>query len=572
MSKKIPQEFIDEILIKTSLKEEISKRITLNKAGHEYHGLCPFHAEKTPSFTVSPRKNFFYCFGCSASGNVISFIMQFEQRDFYSTIELLAGQLGLIIPAQDNALYKQNHESKLLLKEIQQSYQKQLSSDPIALEYLANRGISLATTELFAIGLAPKQNINWAQKLNKSHSVHELLKHAGMIYVNDHQQTSSRFKGRITFPIRNINGDTIGFGARKLNNDANGPKYLNSPETEIFKKSFELYGLYEAKKQNKTIESLIVVEGYMDVVSLHQHGISNAVATLGTAINQNHISTLTKHSKKIYFCFDSDAAGKKAAWKALTQALPLMHKELSVYFTFLPEQEDPDSFIRDNGKEAFNKQLSSSTNAADFLFNKIAKAHDLTTITGRSHAAIKAFELIETIPNSIFKQLIQQDLENKLSINTTIEKEEKTTTARKEHDYNDNLTTVISMLLQEPSIAHDISIPYFLATLDNNKMKWIKKIIATAKTHKEPNTAMLLQKWESHPAYQWLIDASIEKHLLSNSTFKQNIKDRLQLTNNQLIQAKINDIIQESKSRLLNKEEKQALNKLIQIKNQSILN
>ncbi len=570
MSNRFQQTFIDEILSKADIVDTISSRVKLKKAGHEYSGLCPFHSEKTPSFTVSPQKRFYYCFGCGANGNVINFMMQFDHAEFRTVVTQLAQHLGIPCPEtqDDQQQYQLNHAAKHLMQKIQRYYQQQLQQNTQALQYLNARGLSDQVIHQYGLGFSPKYQKPLHQILNLGQQDIALLQRTGMIYTDDQGRHNTRFRGRLIFPIRNFQGETVGFGGRQLT-EGRGPKYLNSPETELFKKSFELYGLYEAKQMKKKLERLIVVEGYMDVISLAQHGVYNAVATLGTAINAQHIRNLARQAQHIAFCFDGDAAGQRAAWRAFTQSLPIMHDGLHLSFVFLPQNEDPDSFIQKQGKSKFAEYFKQAKPATEFFFEHIFKNHRTDTLSGRAAAAQEALELIQTIPNGIFKHLMQQQLEITLSLGKDTLAQlnpappSRTPRLRIDHDH---LSQVISMLLQCPSIYDAFTVSNLLKEQTDTKIQWLLTLQHTIQDHPMISTAGLLQRWEKHEAYPWLVKLAMQPHLLSETAFAVECNHRLETLKDQLIQEKINVILSEAKLRGLSTQEKQALNMLIKLK------
>ena len=563
---KFPQEFIDEILIKVEISQVISMRIKISKHGHEYHALCPFHNEKTPSFTISPKKNFYYCFGCGASGNAIGFIMRYDQIDFREAVTLLANSLSLPLPQDTENTsndYNKNQTTKKVLANVVEYYKSQLEKNKEAQDYLNKRGLSPSTISKYSIGLSPKNQPTWSKILEKQ-DVLPSLEEGGLIYKHDNQRYKTRFIGRLIFPIYNIKGEVIGFGARKTNENDFGPKYINSPETNIFKKSFELYGLYQAKQSIKNTKEIIVVEGYMDVIALSEHSINNVVATLGTAITKNHITTLLKHTDKITFCFDGDNAGKRAAWKALKQVLPFMDRGIEVFFIFLPENQDPDLIVKQQGKDKFVEYLNNKTSATDFFLKKIT--NNANSISEKTKAYKNAEEIIETISNGVFKNLLKKELEKILNTKSL----ETKTEHKKETNVNlDEIETIISMIIQNPQAAKNIVIPELISKNHSNKVKWLILITETIKTNDNINTAILLQKWNEHKAQNWLTSLAAKKHLISYEDFQKNIQDRLYFINNKLIQMKINAIIRLAKRESLSNTEKKALYDLIKLKNQA---
>ncbi|MBM94009.1 MAG: DNA primase [Legionellales bacterium] len=574
MAQRFPQDFIDEILSRLDIVEVVSKRIELKKKGHEYHALCPFHSEKTPSFTVSPTKRFYYCFGCGASGNALHFMMQFDHIDFRAAIIQSAHNLGLKCPEddQDDELYQLNRSAKRLMQHIQSYYSTQLKQSKKALLYLHQRGLDHATIERYGLGLSPKHQPQLNELLNiPSHQMKTLL-HTGMMYTDEHGRYHSRFRGRIIFPIRNIAGETIAFGGRRAH-DGPGPKYLNSPETALFKKSSELYGLYEIKQLRVTPPALVVVEGYMDVISLAQHGFNHAVATLGTAINMQHILNLSRHTSHVIFCFDGDEAGQRAAWRAMTQSLPVLKDHLDMSFIFLPKNEDPDSFIRTHGLGAFLKAIESATTSTDFFFEHIQSKYPQQTLSGRAAAAQDALEWVQKIPNSIFRHMMEREIqshfkltEDELKSKTSTESPIEPSALNTNVQIQDHVTQILSMLLQDPSIHKHLFISPLLKEHPGNKIKWLFKLYETIQEHPNLSTAALLQRWESHHAYSWLVQLASSKHLTPRSGFLTDCQHRLETLKDQLIQKKIDAILEQSKSRTLSTEEKQALSALIKIK------
>ena len=413
-SRRIPESFINTVLTRTDIVDLINSRISLRKAGANFVARCPFHAEKTPSFSVSPGKQLYHCFGCGAGGNAVKFLMEYEGLTFVETIEKLAAQLGLEIPYNiregeyDSNLIKQNYEILQLAASFFELQLRQHKAVDRVIAYLKARGLTGHTAQKFHLGYAPPGWENLKQHILKSAKFTEQdLIEAGLLIAKSNN-SYDRFRNRIMFPIFDTRGRIIGFGGRVM--DDSTPKYLNSPETPIFNKGNELYGLYEVRKKIKSIKRLIVVEGYMDVLALHQVGINEAVATLGTALTFNHIKLLFKFASEVIFCFDADQAGRKAAWKAVEICLPNMDGKKIINFLFLPEGEDPDSFVMKNGKEAFLSELKKAVSFADFFFNQLSREIDLETITGKTLFASRAHELLKEIPKSIFKNIMYNQL------------------------------------------------------------------------------------------------------------------------------------------------------------------
>ena len=352
MAGRIPKAFIDELIARADIVEVVGARVALKRAGSNYKGLCPFHGEKTPSFTVSPSKGFYHCFGCSAHGTAIGFLMAYDNLEFPEAVEALAEMMGLEVPRENTGVPErkdENDELYALLREADQIYRAALRSSDTAIAYLKKRGIDGPTAGRFGIGYAPNAWDTVLRALGTSEPRIAKLVQAGLVVTNDSGRRYDRFRDRIMFPIRNARGQVIGFGGRVL--DSGEPKYLNSPETPVFRKGHELYGLFEAKQNPGRPKQMIVVEGYLDVASLVQHGVENVVATLGTATTTENLRRLTRLTDRIMFCFDGDRAGRAAAWRALETALPYGGGTLELKFLLLPEGDDPDSFVRSQGAD-----------------------------------------------------------------------------------------------------------------------------------------------------------------------------------------------------------------------------
>ena len=430
----IPQNFIDDLLTRANIVDVIDKRVSLRKTGKNYTACCPFHNEKSPSFSVEPEKQFFYCFGCGEGGNALGFITKFDSVDFPQAVEILAQEYGLEVPREESPAQKKN-AAKLegihdILAKSSKFYQEQLRSHSgrdAAVEYLKHRGVSGEIARDFCLGFAPEGWENLSSLCAKNPQEKENLVKAGLVLnresKDNEKSTYDRFRNRIMFPIRDSRGRTIAFGGRVLGDEK--PKYLNSPETPVFQKGNELYGLYEAKKNRASIEKFLIVEGYMDVIALAQMGIRNAVATLGTATSAQHLTKLFRLVPEVIFCFDGDSAGRKAAWRALETSLPQMEDGRQISFLFLPDNEDPDTLIRKVGQQAFNKLIDDATPLEEFLFNKLSSELDLGSFQDRGKLSKLAKPLLNQIPDGVFNLLVRKRLAEILGIeldalNTTI--------------------------------------------------------------------------------------------------------------------------------------------------------
>lgn len=404
----IPQSFINDLIDRVDIVDVIDGRVALKKTGKNYTGLCPFHDEKSPSFSVSPEKQFFHCFGCQESGTALTFLMKFERMEFVEAVETLAKDLGLVVPREkSNRPYVEVDQGIYdALDGAERIYRQQLRGAELAVEYLKGRGLTGVTARDFGIGYAPEGWQNVSEKLLSEGATSDALLKAGLTIKNDSGRVYDRFRHRIMFPIRDVRGRVIGFGGRKMG-DEEGPKYLNSPETPVFSKGQELYGLYEARKAVRNIDRLLVVEGYMDVVALAQNGFPNAVATLGTATGEAHYHKLYRYTDEVICCFDGDKAGRSAAWRALESALPVLNEHRQLKFVFLPDGEDPDSLVRDRGSDAFTQFLNNATPGIEYLFSKLSEGLDLQSLDGRARFMGLANPFVEKIPDGILKDLVK---------------------------------------------------------------------------------------------------------------------------------------------------------------------
>ncbi|NVK02665.1 MAG: DNA primase [Oceanospirillaceae bacterium] len=410
----IPQHFIDDLLARVNIVDVIDARVKLKRTGKNYSAICPFHKEKSPSFSVNPDKQFYYCFGCGAGGNALGFIMDYEHSSFPEAVEELAKTLGLEVPREHDRARDVEREKRVkqqydVLEQASAFYQQQLrshSDKQKAVEYLKGRGLSGQIAKRFGIGFAPPGWDNLLSEISKERpDAEELLLKSGLLIENEERgRKYDRFRDRIMFPIRDVRGRVIAFGGRVLTDEK--PKYLNSPETDTFHKSRELYGLYEARQSTGSLTRLMVVEGYMDVVSLAQHGLDWSVATLGTACTEQHLERIFKIVPEVVFCFDGDAAGRKAARRALDNAMPVMRDGLMARYLFLPEGEDPDTLIRTEGLDAFTARVSEALPFSEFFFKALSEDLDLSIMDGKAQFSMQAMPLLQTMQPSVLQQMM----------------------------------------------------------------------------------------------------------------------------------------------------------------------
>ena len=414
---RIPQHFIDELIARTDIVELIGARVPLKKSGREFKACCPFHAEKTPSFWVSPDKQFYHCFGCGKHGTALGFLMDHDHLGFREAVEELATRLGVEVPHEGGAERSAPHADEPLyelLARVARFYTEQLAREARAREYLAKRGLTAATLERFAIGYAPNSWNELLRRFGTGDAERKRLADAGLIVERERgsaregERYYDRFRDRVMFPIRDARGRVIAFGGRVI--DAGEPKYLNSPETVLFHKGHELYALYEARRARRTLDRLIVVEGYMDAVSLHQSGIDYAVATLGTATTAEHFRRIFRVVPTVVFAFDGDRAGRAAAWRALQQALPEAREGREIRFLFLPQGHDPDTLIAAEGPAAFEERLAAAVPLSEYLVRELSEQSELGSADGRARFAEQARPLFARVPAGVYRELLLERL------------------------------------------------------------------------------------------------------------------------------------------------------------------
>jgi DNA primase len=508
----IPQDFIDDLIARADIVEVVGRRTQLKKAGREFKACCPFHDEKTPSFTVSPGKGFYHCFGCGAHGTAVGFLMEFDHMSFVEAIESLAGSMGVEVPRNESDQPARRYDELFsLLDSVARHWQSCLKDTPEAVEYLKQRGIDGSTAKRFGIGYAPDGWSNVLDKFGKSEEATEKLLATGLVIRKDNGNYYDRFRDRVMFPIRDARGRTIGFGGRTMGDGE--PKYLNSPETVLFHKGRELYGMYEARQALRHIERLVVVEGYMDTVALARHGIDFVVATLGTATTNDHLNRLFRLTENVYFSFDGDRAGKKAAWRALQIALPQVREGRQIRFVFLPEGQDPDSFVNEHGADAFVQLMDAGMPLSQFLIGELSSQVDMDTIDGRAKLAELARPLVSQIPIGVYRELLLDSLA--AAVGLTAAKLEKMMTVggaksgraapgagtltprRRQPSASGGPSVVrraITLLLNHPEAGRQLDIAQ-LAGVQRAGVDLLSALIETVQSEPNITTAGLLERW-----------------------------------------------------------------------------
>ena len=516
MAGRIPKSFIDELVARADIVEVVGARVTLKRAGSNYKGLCPFHGEKTPSFTVSPSKGFYHCFGCSAHGTAIGFLMAYDNLEFPEAVEALAEMMGLEVPRESSGVPERkddNEELYALLREADQIYRAALRSNDKAIAYLKKRGVDGTTAGRFGIGYAPDAWDTVLKQLGTSDARIAKLMQAGLVVANDGGRRYDRFRDRIMFPIRNSpRGQIIGFGGRVL--DSGEPKYLNSPETPIFRKGHELYGLYDARQSPGRPKQIIVTEGYLDVASLVQHGIENAVATLGTATTAENLRRLTRLTDRILFCFDGDRAGRAAAWRALEIALPYGGGTLELKFLLLPEGDDPDSFVRTKGPDAFRALAKDAAPLSDFLVNELSARVDMGSVDGRSRFQAIAKPLLKRLPDGTYRAAVMDAFATALRLTPDVldvlmtdDKEPARAPARVTQGGAKRKTVVqkvINLALHYPGAAARTGDSERLAALNQPGADLLRRVFAAAAEIADGSTARVLETLRDDPDFQYL--------------------------------------------------------------------
>ncbi len=542
MAGRIPQQFIDDLLSRLDVVDIVDSRVKLKKTGKNYSACCPFHNEKSPSFTVSPDKQFYYCFGCGATGSAIKFVMEFDGLSFPDTVEKLAQQAGMEVPREQVSFEARQEIQHLpLFEKMEQSQSffeqmlRQHEQRNRAVNYLKQRGLSGKAAKFFGIGYAPPGWDSLDSALKHSTTDQQQLIACGMLIEKEDGRVYDRFRDRIMFPIRDARGRCIAFGGRVLGDEK--PKYLNSPETPIFHKNRELYGLFEARKIRQKLTRFIIVEGYMDVVALAEFGIHYAVATLGTATSEHHLRRLFKIVPEVIFCFDGDNAGRQAANRAMETVLPVLQDGVQARFLFLPDGEDPDTLVRQEGKEAFEERLNNSIHLPEFLFSTLKQQVDFDTLDGKARLDQLAAPLINRLPAGMLKTLMIKQLENEIGASSVALAKQNETTDGGEpathtsqsasdielppsinhaDDYSrsieddESVSTPLAALVekalhaivQQPELANHLTVPDTDPQSDSERLLF--EVIRCLHQNPQKDSVGLLINWTGRPFHQQL--------------------------------------------------------------------
>jgi DNA primase len=573
MAGRIPQAFLDDLLERVDIVEVIDRRVKLRKTGKNYTARCPFHDEKTPSFSVNPEKQFYYCFGCGAGGNALGFVMDYENLDFPRAVETLASSAGLEVPREqgpggrDNAQQEQTNKALYaLMEQVANYYRHQLrhhAQASRAVSYLKQRGLTGEIARQFDLGFAPPGWDNLLKALGETEQQRALLMKTGMLVENEAGRIYDRFRDRVVFPIRDQRGRVIAFGGRVLGDDK--PKYLNSPETDIFHKGRELYGLYQVRQANRKLDRIVVVEGYMDVIALAQHGISYATATLGTATSTTHLERIYRLCPEVVFCFDGDEAGRKAAFRAMEATLTCLEDGRQARFLFLPEGEDPDTAVRAGGAEHFRQLLDSAMPLETFLFESVARGIDTSSMDGRARLSKLALPYIRQLPEGVYRQLMFQALAERtgLELSSLMQLEAPTPAVtydppaydsppeleppgppdfedHQQHSrprqrpgsnslsrgYSNMAQAALALLLHQPAIAR-LADADTLGELEGEDVGLLRDMLQLLTRRPDSNTAMLLGHWYGTQEGELLSRLAGQERLIPTEGIEQQFIDTM---------------------------------------------
>ena len=536
----IPSTFIDRLLSSINIVDVIGRRLTLERKGGAYWAKCPFHGsgeERTASFKVYEETGTYHCFGCKESGNAIHFLRKHDGLDFLEAVETLATQVGMEIPKQEAPVDTSN--ATKINNRASQVFYEQLKSDQgkKTIKYLKERGISGETAKFFQLGYSSNKKPTLYENLKNEFKEID-LDESGLFGKNDDGEYYDRFRDRLMFPIRNIKGECIAFGGRLLSDKKDQAKYLNSPETKTYKKKYELYGLYEIREINKRPESIFLVEGYMDVIGLFQHGIKNAVASSGTAFTQEQLRKILSYTNTIYIVFDGDEAGYKASWRAVENALPLLREDTRISFIFLEPDEDPDSYVSSNGKDAFLNLAKEAKSFSDFFFDYVKDQDNLSTLEGRSTVAKFVLPLVNKISNDTLKEAYINEVSKicDLDFSKLIQGESKSKkiSPTKKEEVKESTNTVLrksvlgifTALIQHPKLS---SINEFSLITHESKFNFINDIKNLYQDSPDSNPSIIFEKIESERIKNIFGEALVSEVKLSEEDATSMIKDCLKI-------------------------------------------
>ena len=598
MPGRIPDQFIDDLLARIDIVDVIQERVQLKKAGRDWTARCPFHDERSPSFTVSPNKQFYHCFGCGAHGSAIGFLMNYDRLEFPDAVEELANRAGLKVPYEGGQAAPREDSSELyeLLDAATGYYRRQLAANAAALDYFQRRGLDEAIIARFRLGYAPDAWDGLKNALGTSAQRIALLDKVGMFSGGERGSKYDRFRDRVMFPILDRRGRTIAFGGRILTppkaktsaddsitastqeapadeRKGEGPKYLNSPETPLFHKGRELFGLWQVRETHAKLPRLIVVEGYMDVISLHQAGVTQAVATLGTATTRDHAEILFRQCSDVFFCFDGDRAGRQAAWRALESVLPRMRDGRQALFLFLPDGEDPDSLVRKEGLAGFEQRLKDATPLSEFLFGDLAKDVNLATLDGRARLAERARPLLAQIPDGAFRDLMFEELERRSGAKALPARAASVDTgkgvrASMRPPQRSLVRAAITLLVQQPGLASVIEPPWQFASLRQRGVELLVELIELSRARPEITTGALLEHFADRSEIDALQSVAASQFPGGVEEARSEFIDAVRQLERQTRQQRIDDLQAQFGEGGLNENDKDELRGLLAARNQ----
>lgn len=525
MSNRIPQTFIDTLLSRIDIIEIVNQTVPLKKSGKDYSACCPFHHEKSPSFTVSQPKQFYYCFGCGASGNAIGFLMNKQHLSFMEAVESLATVAGLEVPQEPGHKSTPQPSANFydVLENVSKVYQNELKRSDRAITYLKNRGLTGEICKTYRVGFVPN---GWDLLIKSMPESIDALNQTGMLVTKEEGKQYDRFRDRIMFPIRDKRGRVIAFGGRVL--DQGQPKYLNSPETVLFHKGSAVYGIYEALQADPKLNTLLVVEGYMDVIALAQHGITNVVATLGTALTQNNVSKLFQLVDTVILCFDGDRAGKSAAVRAIDNILSMIVDSKQIKFMFLPDSEDPDSLIRKEGKENFSKRIAQANSLSSMLIEHLLMDVDISSIDGRAQLADKARPYLNKLESELYKDLLLEELARHIRMDAKAVKKLIIQSVvpeppRKKRQFS-LLDKAIVMLLQQPAFVNWVTTPEMFEALPDKQAGLLSKLATCFKVNGPLSMGQLLGLWQDKDEASLLANLAAAPAMLTQEETEEEFK------------------------------------------------
>jgi len=582
MPELIPQDFIDDLVQRIDVVEVIGNRLEIKKAGKEYKGLCPFHTEKTPSFTVSPDKGFYHCFGCGAHGTALGFLIDFDRLTFIEAIEELAKIAGVMIPRtkQGRSESVKNKNLQDLLLELMSHYIDNLSKSKKAIEYLKTRGIDGQTAKKFSIGFSEDSWDEVLKKFGTSKKNIENLYDCGLIIKKDNGGYYDRFRNRIMFPIKSNKGHVLGFGGRII--DQGDPKYLNSPETQLFKKGELLYGLYESKEFLRSSNHAIIVEGYTDVISLAHNGFKNSLATLGTATTDAHIKKAFRFADKITICFDGDNAGRKAAWKACKICLLNIRANKEARFLILPKDQDPDETMQSSGPEFFKKLLKNATPLSDFFIETIKKKFDTSRPSGIASAAEYSMVPVNRIRNGIYKDHLIEKIASELKVKTSqlkkfqhqdqtyrIQKISLQTQKTPSTHRPSLIRQAINILMHYPEVVREISEEKEFKHIHEKGINILREIITLIQSNESIKLATIIEHFNDQKIKEHLKSMTVEKLIISQMEAKNELHEIVLRLNERNTRSELKKLVSKAKNNALTESERKrflALSKSIEIK------